>query len=189
MAEEAGRGRRRLHTSYTTEQELQTLYRIAASCPRGAAALEIGSYLGASTCYLAAGLAKVNGHLVCADTWRNETMGEGERDTFAEFQNNTRGVSRWLTPVRKRSEDLTDADVPGSLDLVFIDGDHGYDAARGDFDLVANRITENGLVAFHDCLYFQGVSRVIGEALATGDWMIGGHVENLLWIKRANWHT
>jgi hypothetical protein len=66
--------------TWTSQRELRELYRLAASCPTGATAVEIGSWLGGSAIYLAAGLKQVHGRLVCVDTWNNETMPEGERD-------------------------------------------------------------------------------------------------------------
>lgn len=172
-------------TSWTTKHELKALYELALSCPPDAKALEVGSYLGASTCYIAAGLTKKGGHLYCVDTWHNETMPEGERDTLTEFRKNTQGIRSLITEVRKRSEELTTADVQAPLDLVFLDGDHSYSSIKEDFAKVTPWVSDTGTVAFHDCAYFVGVSRVIGEALATGEWMLAGHINNLLWIKRA----
>lgn len=173
--------------TYTTPEELRALYALAASCPPNAVALEIGSYLGASTCYLAIGLAKNSGSLLCVDTWQNETMPEGERDTWAEFERNTKGVANTLKVIRKNSDDLMGTDITSPLHLVFIDGDHSYEAARGDFERIVPWLDDKGIIAFHDCVAFEGVSRVIGEALATGNWQIAGYVGNLLWIKRPQW--
>ena len=49
--------------SYPTQSELMKLYELARSLPHGSAVLEIGSYLGASTCFLAAGLRQIGGKL------------------------------------------------------------------------------------------------------------------------------
>jgi predicted O-methyltransferase YrrM len=173
----------------TDEIELHTLYRLASCCPPGAAALEIGSYLGASACYLAAGLARQSGHLYCVDTWHNETMPEGHRDTFAEFLANTHNFSYLITPVRKKSSELTLGDVSIPLRLVFIDGDHSYPAVKGDFTLASQWLADDGVIVFHDFgyEYFEGVSRVLGEALASGEWVMAGFVGCLAWIKPACW--
>ena len=174
-------------SSWTTPGELRALYALGLSCSKEALALEIGSYLGASTCYIAAGLSQVGGHLYCVDTWQNETMPEGERDTFAEFNRNIYPLSDHITIVRKRSEDLNGSDIPNGLSLVFIDGDHSYQAVKQDFERILPFLAEDGVVAFHDVICYQGVSRVIGEALASGTWKVLGHFSNLLWIKRSQW--
>lgn len=175
--------------TYTNNHELKTLYNLASNCCQGSVALEIGSHLGASSCYLAAGLAQVNGHLFCVDTWQNETMPEGDQDTFAEFQKNINGVNKQITAVKKRSDEISTYDIQVPLNLVFIDGDHSYTSVKKDFDCVQQWLAEDGIIAFHDFSIstFPGVTRVIGEALASGKWMFVGCVDTLVWIKRARW--
>lgn len=177
--------------TFTNKRELAALYKLAAACPHDTVALEIGSYRGASSCYIAGGLAQVNGHLFCVDTWQNETMPEGERDTFAEFQKNTSGLQHRITTIRNRSEEISADEIRYPLNLVFIDGDHSYTGVKNDFECVQKWLSEDGIIAFHDFSSpaFEGVSRVIGEALASGRWMIVGQVDTLVWIKRAKWFT
>ena len=170
--------------TWTWSIELRALHDLAAAAPPNATAVEIGSYLGASTCYLAAGLARHGGRIICVDTWNNETMPEGERDTFAEFTRNTRAVANRVTVVRKRTEMLGDSDIPTPIHLAFIDGDHGYEAVRRDFEIVAGRLAPTGVIAFHDFANakFPGVTRVVGEVLASGRWVQRGFVRTLAWI-------
>jgi predicted O-methyltransferase YrrM len=175
--------------SYTSARELRALYKLASSFPQGAVALEIGSHLGASSCYIAAGLKPKDGHLFCVDTWQNQTMPGGEKDTFKIFQDNTQSLESWITPVRKYSTDIETSDIKYPVHLVFIDGDHSYQGAKNDFELVRDWLAEDGIIAFHDFANknFEGVTRVVGEALASGKWTIAGQVQTLVWIKRANW--
>jgi predicted O-methyltransferase YrrM len=170
--------------THMTHRELRSLHDIAARCPNGAVALEVGSYLGASACYLATGLLQVGGTLVCVDTWNNETMPDGVRDTFAEFQENTRSVQAQIRMIRKRSDELTVSEIKASLDVVFLDGDHGYDAVHHECGFFAPLIKDGGILAFHDCICYQGVARSIGELLASGQWQINGVVDNLCWLKK-----
>src|SRR5207237_7388138 len=93
--------------TYTRPDELAALYRLALAIPPGMHALEIGSHLGASTCYIATPLAGRRGStLTCVDTWNNQTMPEALQDTMAMFQGHTRGLSPVIRPVRKWSGDL-----------------------------------------------------------------------------------
>jgi predicted O-methyltransferase YrrM len=174
--------------TWTKKSELKALYYMASTLPRGAYALEIGSYLGASTCYLASGLSRIGGHLFCVDTWKNETMLEGERDTFAEFLKNTQALRDYITPIRKRSGDLKVEDIHIPLNLVFIDGDHSYLGVKSDFDRVAPWVAKDGTIAFHDSnvSHYDGISKVIGEALLTGKWRVSGVIESLLWLNPFN---
>lgn len=171
--------------SSTSRRELATLYKLAASCPLGALVLEIGSYHGKSSCYLAAGLVGNNGTLLCVDTWRNEFMMGGTQDTWDAFRKNTAAI-RAIHPVRKRSDALEAGDVPGPVALAFIDGDHSYHGTKTDLGVVERYLARDGRIVFHDTTNFAGVSRVIGEALAGGKWMLGGFVGTLLWLQRAD---
>ncbi|GJG86394.1 hypothetical protein tb265_15750 [Gemmatimonadetes bacterium T265] len=173
--------------TWTTLRELRALFDLAVNCPDGAKVLEIGSYLGASSCVLASGLAQRRGHLFCVDTWHNNTIPGGERDTFAEFSRNTEAFRRVITPIRKRSDQLCAVDVRVPLSLVFLDGDHSYDAVSAEVALVTPWIADGGTLAFHDAVAFEGVARTIGDALASGLWQFSGHVDNLVWLRRVRW--
>ena len=170
--------------THMTRAELDVLYTLAAAVPREGRVLEIGSYLGASSCFLAGGLFRNSGTLTCVDTWANETMPEGERDTYAEFARNTSGASVRIRTVRKRSDELTPDDVTPPFDLVFIDADHTYRAVRRDVQIVRDWLRDGGVLAFHDTTWFEGVSRVVGEILATGQWQILGNVDSLTWLRK-----
>ena len=185
VAAVAGRGARSIYT-HTHADELATLYRLAASVPEGANALEIGSHLGASACYIGAAIASRGGLLFCVDTWNNETMPEGQQDTMAAFEANTRALARVIRPIRKRSDALRESDVQPPLGFAFIDGDHSYEATRIDFATVGPWIRKGGIVAFHDAVggHFPGVPRVIGMALMSGEWRIGGQIGSMFWIVR-----
>lgn len=171
----------------TNRRELRTLYKLAAACPAGTVALEIGSHLGASACYLAAGLSAVRGRLYCVDTWQNETMPDGQKDTYADFQTNIQGLQDIIIPIRKASTELTQVDIETPLGMIFIDGDHSYAAVKHDFTLVKEWLAPDGIIAFHDFSHenFEGVTRVVGEALASGEWILRGNINSLAWIKRA----
>jgi hypothetical protein len=111
-------------------------------------------------------------------------MPDGVRDTYAEFKANTKGVSHLITTIRKRSDQVVAGELGAPYDMIFLDGDHSYAAVKQDFELAADVLTPNGVLAFHDSRFFQGVSRVIGEILATGDWMLGDMNRTLLWMNR-----
>lgn len=172
--------------SWTHVDELRMLYALAALLPRNARALEIGSHLGASALHIASGLRRNGGHLYCVDTWNNDAMPDPATDTFAAFRTNTASVAEHITVIRKRSEALTATDLQTPLDFVFIDGDHDYAAVRRDFVLSDSLLGDAGVIAFHDFgnPLHAGVSRVVGEALASGEWVMRGVVRSLAWIER-----
>lgn len=170
--------------THTKKSEREALFNLAASLPAGSSVLEIGSYLGASTCYLAAGAAQINGHLYCVDTWQNETMPDGLKDTYSEFCQNTSAFQKYITPLRKKSSEITAGDFEHPIALVFLDGDHSYEAVSGDYKIVSPFLAANAILAFHDHVYFEGVVKVIGEILSNGNWLVKGVVANLIWLQQ-----
>ncbi len=173
--------------SHSTRRERFQLFQLATHVPRGGTALEIGSHIGSSALFLCAGLNRGGGHLFCVDTWSNETMPDGVKDTFAEFRRNTERFTAMITPVRKRSERLQPTDCGTRVDLVFIDGDHSEMAVRADLKTVGAWVPIGGRIAFHDVSdAFPGVGVVIGEALASSHWRLEGLVDSLGWIRRVS---
>ena len=90
--------------TWTSRSELEALYYLARGCPPRANIVEVGSYLGASTAFLAAGAWDRKPRIFCIDTWTNETITGDERDTFAEFRRNIAPAAHMIEIVRKRSE-------------------------------------------------------------------------------------
>jgi len=180
----AGAGHAASIRTFTNPRELRQLYELAHALPPGAQVVEIGSYLGASSCYLAAGLRAKGGKLLCIDTWQNETMPDGDRDTYADFRQNVAPFGSLVTMLRKRSDHVESVELPVTCDLAFIDGDHAYEMVSRDIGLVVPRISENGIVVFHDAIHFPGVSRAIGDLLVCGGFSIEGRIDNLVWLRR-----
>jgi predicted O-methyltransferase YrrM len=171
--------------THMTRRELASLYDLALTCPAGSNVVEIGSYYGASTCYIGTALRKLDGKLICVDTWANETMPEGGKDTFETFTRNTAALGSLISVRRKPSETLAREELPQNLAMVFIDGDHSYKAVKADVATTSPLIAANGLVVFHDVKWFQGVARVVGELLTSGEWQFDGSVDNLVWLRRS----
>lgn len=173
--------------SHTTPEERLALFRLARTLPVDAKAMEIGSHIGSSALFLCEGLVQVSGQLLCVDTWMNETMPDGSKDTFAEFGANVRPYANMITPVRKRSDQLNWADVTSMLDFVFLDGDHSEAAVRKDVETVTPWIKLGGLLAFHDVnMSFPGVHVVIGEALARRQWELIGMAGFIVVLKKTS---
>jgi predicted O-methyltransferase YrrM len=174
---------RKIH-SFTTKEELIKLYEIATTCPEKANVVEIGSYLGASTSYIAAGLSNKKAYIYCIDTWKNETMPDGKRDTYKEFLENLSKTQTQVIKIRKKSSQVHKSELPLSIDFAFIDGDHSFCSVSSDVQLVESLMAKNSVIAFHDAIYFKGVSLVIGTVLRSGNWRLEGQVNNLVWLRK-----
>jgi len=147
--------------TYTTAKELLQLYRLANSLKRNSIAVEIGSYIGASSLMIAKGLRRKS-KLYCIDTWENDAMSEGKWYTYELFQENIRIVKKKIIPVKSKSVDAAEK-FKGAVDFIFIDGDHSYQAVKSDVDSWFNKLEHNGLIIMHDIGWADGVIKVIEE--------------------------
>jgi predicted O-methyltransferase YrrM len=137
--------------THLSTQERLSLFGCAAALPAGFVALEIGSYLGASTAFLAYAALTKNGMVHAVDTWGNDAMGhEGERDTWREFHANTQSFAAYITTHRGRSVDVAERVGRIPCDLLFIDGDHTRDAVIADLRKWLPSLKPGGVLAMHD---------------------------------------
>jgi predicted O-methyltransferase YrrM len=166
--------------SHLTVQERIALSRLAASKRQ---VLEIGSYVGASACcFGAAQLDAGFGRIYCIDTWTNDAMSEGARDTYAEFIENTSPFSRFILPLRGFSIDMFDQvrSLTDHLELLFIDGDHSYEGVKSDWEAYKHLLRPGSIVVFHDWGWAEGVRRVVTEDVSP--WVTNsGDLPNMWW--------
>ena len=147
------------HLTFREKRRLMSL----ASKSSGNVYVEIGSYIGASTCFIAAGIKKKgSGQLHCIDTWQNQGMTEGKRDTLAEFKKNTTKYKDLIIPQRGDSRELAKT-FKKPIDFLFIDGDHSYESVRMDVEAWFPKLNPGALVLFHDIGWAKGVQQVIDE--------------------------
>lgn len=161
--------------------ERATLYVRASRLPANACIVEIGSWVGVGTCYLAAGLrAGGGGRVYAVDTFRGSTLDSRSQSAWAAsvakmggstlplLRAHVRrfGLETLVTPIESDSVAAAAGYEGPPIDLLFIDGDHVYEAVRADFEAWWPRVRSGGLVMFHD--YDErhpGVRRFVDEAL------------------------
>ncbi len=163
---------------YLHDQEGHALFRLAATGPGAGAIVEIGSFLGRSTAFLAAGSRSAEREKVVAvDHFRGspehqpgqafacETLAK-EGSTFPRFQANLKrlGLSEQVTPVVASSGEAASR-WSGPVRLLFIDGDHSYEESRADFERWSGFVVPGGLIAFHDVEVWPGVTRFYRELM------------------------
>lgn len=168
--------------SHLTAAERDKLTELARRLPKGAVAVEIGSYLGASACALAEGLQDIGGRLFAIDTWTNLAMSEGPRDTFADFRRNTASYGETIQPIRGTSLDVAPS-FPRTIDFLFVDADHSYEAVRADLEAWRPHLARAALVVMHDYGWAEGVRRAVRDSLAPYQ-LEGGHrLGELYWAR------
>jgi predicted O-methyltransferase YrrM len=155
--------------THMTPQERLMLLQTALNFEPGFTAVEIGSYLGASTAFLGFAALQRNGNVHAVDPWTNAAMGaEGERDTFAEFRANTEPFKHYITTHRGVSAEIQRKQGAIECDLLFIDGDHSYGSVVTDLRCWLPSLKPGGTLAMHDFdapTVKQAFDDVVGGAL------------------------
>ena len=122
--------------------------------------VEIGSYLGASALFMAAGARNaVTRKIHCVDTWMNDAMDDERRDTYAAFRLNTAG-NPMIEPHRGESTQIA-AEFDQPIDLLLIDGDHSPEGVRNDWHAWSPSLADGATVVLHDCGWARGVQELI----------------------------
>src|SRR5439155_14171371 len=116
------------------------------------------------------------------DTWSNIGMTEGARDTFDEFLNNTKPLGNWTVPLRGHSTELGHQ-FDKEIDLLFIDGDHSYEAVRADLEVWLPKLKDDGIVAFHDYDWAEGVRRAVREFVVPLQAEGGHRLDSIYWTR------
>ena len=165
---------------YLLDIQAYTLMTLAAEGPGCGAIVEIGSFMGKSTCCLAQGAKDAQREKVYAvDHFTGSPEHQAEAGceikelieqgtTFHKFQENIRnfGVDDYVVPIKASSQEAA-ASWNGPIRLLFIDADHSYQASRLDFELWSPHVVQGGLIAFHDIGYWDGVTQFYKELLET----------------------
>ncbi len=140
---------------------------------------EIGSYTGASACCFG---ASTNGKIICIDTWNNNAMSEGKRDTWLEFKKNTSNYSDSIIAIRGYSQDVIEEvkNITKKLDILFIDGDHSYESVKSDWENYKQLLKPEAIVIFHDYGWAEGVKRVVHEDVKIQTYAHGS-LPNMWW--------
>jgi predicted O-methyltransferase YrrM len=146
-------------SGWMSETELAFLYAIALSISENRKVVEIGSWKGRSTVAICEGLKRKDGvELFAVDTFGGdpEINVQGAFDEeiaqdsiYKEFAENTAEYD-FLKTMRASSADACSNFADESLDWIFIDADHSYDAVCRDVRLWFPKLKYGGLLAGHD---------------------------------------
>lgn len=157
------------------------LHLLAAEGPASGAVVEVGSYIGRSTAWLASGSARAGrGPVVAVDHFRGSPEHQpggrnespqvvSEGTTFPQFRHHLTQLGLWehVEPRVGSSEEAA-RNWAGPVRLVFIDADHSYEESRKDFLLWSPFVSPAGLVCFHDIGVWPGVTAFYRELLVGG---------------------
>lgn len=142
--------------------------------------LEIGSWKGKSSCYIAEGIVP-NNKLYCVD-WFPDGIEQDfrkniEENCFGSFVICLNRDSYSFNPKKERI---------GKVGFIFIDGDHSYNGVKNDYDKSIDLLETNGVIAFHDSYGALGVRRLMFEILFSGKYKKIGSVKSITYATKAD---
>jgi predicted O-methyltransferase YrrM len=164
----------------TDSEEVSLLYELARHVTRGCI-VEVGSAKGRSTVALALGAKSGTGAAVYAIEPHEHFQGvlggvftPRNRATF--FESLLRSDTVQIVRVVNLSSEVVAPGWKEEVGLVFIDGDHRFEAVMRDFECWTTHLVEGGLMILHDSIDPSlGACKVIELAVTSGDYeMIGG---------------
>lgn len=171
---------------WLSSEEGMALYRLAAEA--AGPIVEIGSYCGKSTVYLAAGAAETGNVVVAVDHHRgNPEMRFGydchDPDVIDPFLDAHDTLLHLRRTIRQAGVDehvmiiAASSAVAGRfwatpIGMLFIDGDHSYAGCHRDYAMWVPNIADGGTLVFHDAT-IPDIDRVAAEAAADGFTIVG----------------
>ena len=172
----------------TSDEELAALRRLASEVREGCV-VEIGSYRGRSAVALAEGVRAGGGAPIYAIEPHEEFVGVNG----GVFGPEDRGVFYESMLASGAYREVRLVNLPGSVvaaawehpvGMLFIDGDHRYEAVRADLDAWSPHLTEGAVVVFDD-MQNRGPRQVAREAADAGLVEHGERVGKMLVTRRA----
>ena len=161
---------------WMTPDQARRLWSCARTVRSGGTVVEIGSFRGRSMIVLASA-AEPDVELVAIDPHAGNDRGPQEISGFQDeaaqdhdvFLANlaAAGVGDRVRHVRKFSDDAL-ADVPGPVDLLYIDGAHRYGPARADIVAWGAKVADGGDLLIHDSFSSVGVTLALVTTLFAG---------------------
>ena len=161
---------------FLTKGEGFVLYLFSSMGPGQGEIVEIGSYKGLSTCWIAEGLKdSQRGCVTAIDHFEGsaEHTDEEKVDLFGIFSANisTQKLSEHVISIKSSSENaaqIWNEKIRKPIRLLFIDGEHSYEGVKKDFELWSGLVIEGGIIGFHDYMSkgYPGVTRFVDELLA-----------------------
>jgi predicted O-methyltransferase YrrM/GR25 family glycosyltransferase involved in LPS biosynthesis len=141
--------------------------------PSGSNFVEIGSWKGKSSAFMAVEIANSykNINLYCVDTWEGSVEHQGTEELnslYNIFSDNMKPLTDYHIPLRMTSLEAAKQFENNSLDFVFIDASHEYEDVKNDINAWFPKVKNGGIIAGHDYYvtghdYFPGVKKAVNE--------------------------
>lgn len=175
-----------LHTDKTTIQHIYqqeqfgenwftypNLYsRMVNQCNNNSKFIEVGSWKGKSSAYMAVEIANSNKQIefICIDTWEGSIEHQNDpnlHNLYNIFKSNMSPLAGYYTEIKMKSLDAVKLFDDNSIDFVFIDASHEYEDVKNDILQWYPKIKVGGVLAGHDYYinsnFNSGVNRAVNE--------------------------
>lgn len=146
--------------------------------------VEIGSFLGRSSIFIAQGLKKRGEGILLSIDPHNGIPYYHPEPTIDDFKKNIteKGLSNYIQILKGTSEEWS-SKIKDVISMIFIDGDHSYDMVKSDFLNWESKLIEEGFIAFHDAV-LDGPFKLILEILDFNKWNFLIIVGNIAVLKK-----
>ena len=153
---------------WLSDGEGELLYELAKGVPSGQAIVELGSWKGKSTVWLAKGTEAGQRNKVYSidpHSGSKAHVSEGEMNTYTAFLTNLTkaGVQATVVPLVTTSDKAAQRWREG-VGLLWVDASHEYEDVKHDFLAWKQHLLPSAIVALHDCDK-PGPTKVVEEYL------------------------
>jgi predicted O-methyltransferase YrrM len=172
---------------------METQYlELLKATPEGGTFVELGCYKGKSTSFIGVEIHKQKRDIefIAVDSFQGATNSTDENEFKAyqgisEFEEtyryNVYPLGNKITTIKALSHDAADMFDDESVDIIFIDAGHSYEAVMNDIEAWLPKMKPNGIMAGHDYTAWEGVNQAVTEVFGTPH-----KVENDCWFIYIN---
>ena len=143
-------------------------------CPEGGTFVELGCFKGKSTSFIVTEILNQNRkvNFTTIDSFKGATESKDENEIKAydntenienEFIKNTDHVTRYFNAIKCLSHEGAGIFKDNSVDVIFIDAGHSYEAVKKDIEAWLPKMKPNGIIAGHDYNSWAGVKKAVNE--------------------------
>lgn len=115
--------------------------------------VELGTYLGASYFSFCQAVKEFNMDTKCyaVDTWKGDAhAGHYEEDVYKSVLKENFNYEGFSSLLKNTFNEASKASFARNIDLCHIDGFHSYEAVKSDFETWVPKMSEQGVMLFHD---------------------------------------
>ena len=184
-------------------EEKWLLYNLATQLPEESTIFEIGCFGGLSTYFLGKGAEISDSQVYSVDPFASEmatqvSLDDGEEAIYLQADFNKpsledvqavmdfHDLTDRVTLIEGFSHSIDWEDKP--IDLLWIDGNHAYDAVVQDFEKYGPLVNKGGFVAFHDSVAPYGkkvtIKAIEDTVSASPEWEILGKQHSITYARK-----